>query len=147
MKTPISVQDAETIHGMSCFHEKMENGEFRFRLRSSDGTAYIRTVAGDSAAWQKSHFHKIVRETYIVQAGWIAMASIRQGNFSISRFTEGDIFTTEPLVHHNIYMPRSSITHTVKHGRGDADDWWESLTLDRILKEANQKELEKLLES
>ncbi len=57
--------------GVSIEHNQMPNGEFRFRLKHEDGTAYIRTEVTDSGGWQKSHYHRGVRETYIVQrAEW-----------------------------------------------------------------------------
>src|SRR5690242_10293711 len=69
----LSDKDAESL-GIVTRHEQMDNGEYRFRLLASDGSAYSRTVAGDRGAWQNSHSHNTARETYIVQSGWMAFA-------------------------------------------------------------------------
>lgn len=118
----ISNETALDQHGISTLHQTMDNGELRFRLKKSDGTAYIRTEAGDIGAWQNSHFHKSVRETYIIQSGWIAYAEERAGQPVLKVYTEGEIFTTRPSVVHNVYMAANAVVHTVKHGTGTGDD-------------------------
>jgi hypothetical protein len=100
----------------------MPNGELRFRLRKSDGTAYIRTEASEVGGWQKSHYHKSVRETYIVQRGWIALAEAASKGPRVRIFRSGDLFTTQPGVIHNIYMSGKSVIHTVKHGEAIGED-------------------------
>lgn len=137
----ISIDEAKDMHGVVCAHERMDNGELRFRLRSPDGSAYIRTVAGTIGAWQKSHFHKTVRETYIVQDGWMAMATLRQKKPVIQRFAAGGIVTTKPFEHHNVYLPAHAVIHTVKHGNGEGNDWWKSLELDELIKNVSEQEI------
>src|SRR5208282_5779789 len=136
MTTPTAprVIDAESARAMGIWteHSQMPNGEFRFRLKHSDGTAYIRTEAILSHGWQKSHFHKLVRETYIVQQGRIALAELIDNTLRLRIYETGGLFTTEPYVSHNIYMFAGSIIHTVKHGPGGhQDDWFANPDLDR----------------
>lgn len=109
------------------------NGELRFRLNCNDGSAYIRTVTtDDSQGWQNPHFHKHLRETYIVETGWIGYIEICNGVIETKKYGEGDVFTTIRDVAHNIYMPANATIHTVKHNadtsseetdwHGDSDD-------------------------
>lgn len=121
-QTEISSVDAKNKFGISTLHHKMENGEFRFRLKKSDGTAYIRTESDNVGAWQESHFHKHVQETYIVQRGWIAYAEVVGGKINLSVYCEGELFTTQPNIIHNVYMASHSVIHTVKHGRSEVYD-------------------------
>ena len=115
--------DANT-YGITTRHSKMPNGELRFRLQHKDGSAYIRTVAGEDGGWQKSHYHLSVRETYIVQQGWLGYAEPGATGVtaSLTRYEPGDIFTTPPGVVHNIYLPADAVIHTVKHGEIDGDE-------------------------
>ncbi|MCZ7399333.1 MAG: hypothetical protein O8C62_06570 [Candidatus Methanoperedens sp.] len=118
----ITPEDAARLHGISTSHHQMPNGELRFRLRKSDGTAYIRTEATSEGAWQSSHYHNRVRETYIVQKGWIAYAELIDGKRRLSSFQAGELFTTQPSVIHNVYMPGNAVIHTVKHGEASNED-------------------------
>ncbi len=119
----IDCAEAREEYGIYCRHQLMDNLELRFRLKKTDGTGYIRTEAGDEGAWQESHFHRHVRETYIVQTGWIAYAErLPNGRPSITIYLENEVFTTRPGVVHNIYMPAKSVIHTVKHGICDSED-------------------------
>ncbi len=104
----ISCEDAERNHGITCEHEQlMPSGELRFRLKSKhDETAYIRTEAPPGGAWQQSHYHKKVKETFIVQSEWIGYAELHDDALEPRYFTyrAGEMFTTPPEVVHNIYM-------------------------------------------
>jgi hypothetical protein len=131
--TQIPPDIALSEHGIKCEHEKMLNGELRFRLKSEqDGSAYIRTVAAPDSGWQKSHYHESVRETYIVQRGWMVLALIRNGKLEIKHFVENEIVTTEADVPHNVYLPATAVIHTVKHGYARGKDWHESPGLDDL---------------
>ncbi len=118
----ISSEEATTSHCVTTLHHQMPNGELRFRLKKSDGSAYIRTEASDSGAWQKSHFHNNVRETYIVQRGWIAYAAKIEQKRRIEIYRDGELFTTQPGIIHNVYMSSNSAIHTVKHGVSLSED-------------------------
>ena len=120
----IGSRDAFERYGIKAYHSAMPNGERRFRLVDRDGCGYVRTEAGQEGAWQKSHLHRTMRETYIVQSGWIAIALLKGAdNLEIKVFKVGDIWTTPPEVAHNVYMPSGAVTHVVKHGRNVLDDW------------------------
>lgn len=118
----ISDAEAKMTHHIATSHQEMDNGEFRFRLVKNDGSAYIRTEASSIGAWQNSHYHKSVMETYIVQRGWIAYAQLVDGQRALTLHHAGELFTTRPNVVHNVYMPANAIIHTVKHGEGDGAD-------------------------
>jgi mannose-6-phosphate isomerase-like protein (cupin superfamily) len=118
----ISDIEASTQHGVATSHSEMASGEYRFRLKKTDGTAYIRTESSHTGGWQESHYHRRVRETYIIQRGWIAYAVMTNNRVDIKLYHEGELFTTQPQSVHSVYMPGNSIIHTVKHGNADGDD-------------------------
>ncbi|MBS4194199.1 hypothetical protein [Lederbergia citri] len=64
----ISLEEAR-LSGIDLNFEIMNNGEERYRLVSSDGSSYCRTVGSRIGAWQNSHYHKSVSEFYVVQSG------------------------------------------------------------------------------
>lgn len=98
----------------------MDNGERRFRLiADQDFTSYIRTENSGVGAWQNAHYHESVLETYIVQKGWIVACELVDEQYKYTKYDEGAIFTTRPLVVHNVYMPAGAVIHTVKHGPTD----------------------------
>ncbi|MBT9596192.1 MAG: cupin domain-containing protein [Vitreoscilla sp.] len=122
---PIEPQEAKDVHKVwTAHHEMSPGGELRFRLSSADGTRYIRTVrpAGSGGEWQDAHYHRSVLETYIVQAGWIAFVEETDGQPRARRLEPGEIVTTQPGVHHNVYMADGAVIHTVKHGIADGED-------------------------
>lgn len=126
VESPIHCSDAKTTHGICTKHGCMRtNGELRFRLNSSkDGSSYIRTqTSSASGGWQNEHFHFCLRETYIVERGWIGYAELTAAGPSFRKFTEGQLFTTSPDVVHNVFMPPEAVIHTVKHNGGVAKDW------------------------
>lgn len=137
----IAVDEAERLYGVTCPHERMPNGELRFRLASSDGSAYIKTVSTPNSGWQNSHYHKHVYETYIVQSGWMALASLRDGRIVIEKFTQGDVVTTKLDEPHNVYLPANAVIHTVKHGRSEVRDWWPVAELDGRTKNLTEAEI------
>jgi mannose-6-phosphate isomerase-like protein (cupin superfamily) len=137
----IAADEAERIYGVTCPHERMPNGELRFRLTSSDGSAYIKTVSTPNSGWQNSHYHKHVYETYIVQSGWMALASLRDGCLVIERFTQGDLVTTKLDEPHNVYLPADAVIHTVKHGYSEVRDWWPVTELDDRTKHLAEAEI------
>jgi len=113
----ISIEEAEEKHGIICEHSQMDNQELRFRLKKVDEeTCYIRTESPPDGAWQRSHYHTNVLETYIVQKGWICYAEKNNENSILKIYKEGQLFTTKPNIIHNIYLPKNSVIHTVKHG-------------------------------
>lgn len=140
-KKSIGIKKAEQDHGIASKHEEMENGELRFRLNASDGSSYIRTESAEDSGWQNSHFHKTVRETYIVQKGWMAFASWKNNTLSLNKYEQGDMVTTEPMVPHNVYLPSGSVIHTVKHGEIEEGDWYGHEGLDNLTKSLSESEV------
>jgi len=126
----ITDQEAATRYGITTHHEDMNN-ERRFRLTKSDGTAYVRTEAG-AGGWQRSHYHRNIRETYIVQEGWMAHARLNEGKREISVYRSGELFTTQPNFVHNVYLPAGAVIHTVKHGAAAGQDRVEDETTERF---------------
>ena len=137
--------DEARAKGISTEHNEMPSGERRFRLRHDDGTAYIRTEATDSGGWQKSHYHRSVRETYIVQRGKMALAELIEDALKIRIFGPNEICATEPNVSHNVYMYRNSVIHTVKHGEaGDSADWHSNPLLDEKTAHLDESDITRL---
>jgi hypothetical protein len=77
---------------------------------------------GAGSEWQDAHYHKSVKETYIVQRGWIGFAEKVGDSFRLRILKEGAIVTSQPGIHHNVFMPDGAVIHTVKHGAGDGED-------------------------
>lgn len=136
----ISPDDARSL-GITTSHESMENREMRFRLMATDGSAYIRTVAGASGAWQNSHLHRNLRETYIVQSGWMVLVELRDGKEAFLRLLPGEVASTTPGVAHNVYLPGGAVIHTVKHGATVEKDWVSWPELDALTKALSEREL------
>ena len=136
-----SDRDLKKRYGISTSYELMENGEFRSRMTPSDGNGYIRTVASSVGSWQKAHFHSNLRETYIVETGWIASAELADGILLISKHFPGAVFTTQPKLSHNIYMSANSVIHTVKHGGVQSNDWHEDSDLTRRTRELSEEDI------
>lgn len=141
----IPPDEADKKHGITAFHSEMDNGEFRFRLKSRpDSTAYIRTESGPIGAWQESHKHLYLPETYIVQSGWIGYVETENGTPVFRVYREGELFTTPREVIHNVYLPTGAVIHTVKHGKGVGEDrivTSETKALDDHLKGVSEAEL------
>lgn len=128
----------EIKYGMKNKHTVMNNGEKRYRqICMKDKTAYIRAEGGDKGYWQKSHYHKYVKEIYIVQKGSILLAQYIDGEVHINKVDEDETFIVFPNTPHNIYMYPNTITHTVKYGEGEEYDWEAFEKLDNILVEKN----------
>jgi hypothetical protein len=134
--------DAVRLHGIEERHERMANGELRFRLMAGDGSGYIRTIASDAGGWQNSHYHKMILETYIVQSGWAGFVELVDGDTVWLVLRSGDVYTTQPYVAHNVYLPANTVLHTVKHGDTTAEaDWHGSPELDTLTKSVAESEV------
>ncbi|MEQ8356677.1 MAG: hypothetical protein RH942_14135 [Kiloniellaceae bacterium] len=141
----LSAKEAMTQFGVFSRHEFMANGELRFRLAGADGSGCARTVAGRTGGWQNSHKHERSRETYIVQSGWMLLASLREGIAQFHRLAPGEIAAAQPGVPHNVYLPAAAVIHTVKHGDVGTGDWVACPTLDHATKALSEAEaLEKI---
>lgn len=142
------IEDKELAKfGVRTKHEEMDNGELRFRLTSDDGSGYIRTVAGKTGAWQNSHSHNYIQETYIVQSGWMAFAQLRHSAIQVRVFKPGEVLTIERNVVHNVYLPQGAITHTVKHGSCRGADWIADEEFDRQTKALSERDVLQLADS
>lgn len=117
--------DLAVEYNIQTGNERMPNGEIRFRMYGGDGNGYVRVVSGPHGGWQNSHYHHRIRETYIVETGWMILAQYRRETSSVEliRLEAGGIVTTEPLRKHNVYLPANTLIHVVKHGSvaGEAD--------------------------
>lgn len=134
MMHELSIEECEKL-GVTYPAHRMENGERRFRCLKGtlgNGYGYILTELPDgSGGWQKSHFHKGIQETYIVQSGWIAFADMEGANLRIRIFRPGEIGTSTLREPHNIYMSGGAVVHVVKHGDTSVEnDWFADTALD-----------------
>ena len=141
--TRISPEQAATEHGMHCHHEQMPNGETRFRLTGSDGSGYIKTVAGQEGAWQNSHWHQQVTEIYIVQSGWMAMAYTTADNsqLTLERHEAGEIIRIGPGIRHNTYLPAHAVIHVIKQDIPANGDWIADPQLDLLSKVVSEAQI------
>lgn len=116
--------------GFTSDARRMDNGELRIRLRASGKSTYIRTEDIAEGAWQNAHRHRGVRETYFVERGWIASAEESDGVRVVRVHFAGDVFTSQPNIDHNVYLPPGAVIHTVQYGEavGNPDrgghDWY-----------------------
>jgi mannose-6-phosphate isomerase-like protein (cupin superfamily) len=126
MKKPISTERAQRDHGITTDHECMENGELRFRLIGNDGSSYSRTVASKDGAWQNSHSHAAFQELYLVEFGWMALATPARSAISphIQILYPGNVCVTPVGQVHNVYLPGNAVIHTIRFGvRGPQPRW------------------------
>lgn len=145
-ETEITCKEAEEKHGVTCKHGRMPNGELRFRLLKADGTAYIRTKAPPDGGWQNSHYHNKVKETYIVQSGWIGYAELVGNTPVFYTYGVDESFTTRPGIVHNVYMPANAVIHTVKHSESKTEQRLEddrTKRLDQLTKDLSEDDLRK----
>ena len=123
MPVPLSPRQAEEL-GVTVLHERMDNGELRFRLRAADGSSYIRTEAGAQSGWQNSHLHRQVHELNVIQQGAMLVVEERDGVLVPRVLRTGDFYLCPRNVPHNSYMLPGTVAHTVKYGTDlPAADW------------------------
>lgn len=123
MPAPLSSQQAEAL-GITTRHERMDNGELRFRLCALDGSSYIRTEVGAESGWQNSHLHRYVHELNIVQQGAMVVAEEQPEGLRILVIRAGDSYLCPLNLPHNCYILPGSVVHTVKYGSAlPALDW------------------------
>lgn len=142
-------REAMEILGIKVSGSLMDNGEYRFRLMAGEqfsSTGYIMTKMPDDivGAWQKSHSHKQLTETYIVQEGWVGYAFLSdlEERLNLRIYRPGQVFSVLPGVAHNVFMTPGSLIHTVKHGDCSLEkDWWSSPRLNELLVGIGEREL------
>ncbi|WP_297289980.1 cupin domain-containing protein [uncultured Flavonifractor sp.] len=123
MPTPLTDKQAQVL-GVATRHERMDNGELRFRLCASDGSSYIRTQAGAQSGWQNSHLHRYVHELNVIQQGVMLVVEERDGLLVHRVLRAGDFYLCPLNVPHNSYMLPGTVAHTVKYGQDLPDvDW------------------------
>jgi hypothetical protein len=119
----ISDSEASSLYSIETKHEKMSNGELRFRFLSKDGNGYIRTIAGEKGAWQVAHVHPFLQEIYIVEKGWMALAERCGNSIRLAVYRASEVVIIHPQIPHNIYLPAKAVIHTVKNGAKEPHDW------------------------
>lgn len=150
----IKIEDDEAAanYGISTNHEKMKNGEIRFRLVSNDGSAYIRTHADSNnrnrkSGWQNAHYHKKVKEIYVVQSGLMIFCSKENGETTYQSLVTGEVIATEPYIPHNVFLQENSIIHTIKCTSGAEPDWYPDPELDAESKALSEEEAMRKVQS
>jgi hypothetical protein len=131
VRTTINAERAQTEYGISADHECMETGELQFRLIGSDGNGYSRTVATKNGGWQNSHSHSAFQELYLVESGWIALATPSSTRKSphIRVLREGTSRVTLLGQVHNVYLSANTVIHTIRFGVRGAQPRWEAAPL------------------
>ena len=139
-----AADDLAESYGIRTQHDRMANGELRFRLYGPDGNGYVRVISSPNGAWENSHYHSRVRETYIVESGWIVLAEFTPDHADVvlTLLDPGSIVTTEPNRKHNVYVAAGTLIHVVKHGGVTDDaDWNAAPDLDSVTKCLSESEL------
>ena len=132
MPTPLT-PDAAARLGVTAAHERMDNGEVRFRLQAEDGSKYCRTQAVGESGWQNSHLHHTISEMNIVQSGAVLVVTGTAGEHTLRLCRAEDWFLSSPNVPHNCYLYPGAVLHTVKFGANISDgDWIAYPALDAI---------------
>ena len=100
---------------------------------SGSGYIWTESPADKEPAWQNAHYHKGIRETYIVERGMMVFASITKGGVHVVKtYAAGDVVTSKPGISHNVYLFPGTAIHTVKHGvlignpEKNGADWYEA---------------------
>ena len=123
MPAPLTDQQAKEL-GVTTRHERMDNGELRFRLCVSDGSSYIRTEASGQSGWQNSHLHRYVHELNVIQQGTMLVVEERNGDLVPRVLRTGDFYLCPLNVPHNSYLLPGTVAHTVKYGQALPDVAW-----------------------
>ena len=123
MPAPLTDRQAKDL-GITTRHERMDNGELRFRLCACDGSSYIRTEASDQSGWQNSHLHRYVHELNVIQQGVMLVVEEHDGVLVPRVLRTGDFYLCPLNVPHNSYLLPGTVAHTVKYGQDLPDvDW------------------------
>ncbi len=123
MPAPLTPQEAACL-GVTAAHERMDNGELRFRLQAEDGSKYCRTQAVGNSGWQNSHLHRTISEMNIVQSGAVLVLTGTEDDYTLRLCRAGDWFLSSPHIPHNCYLYSGAVLHTVKFGASIADGDW-----------------------
>ena len=124
-----------------------DSGEHRFRcLDTINGCGYILTRASKNGGWYKSHSHVRLTETFIIQKGWLGLATIDLSqavkSVQINTYKAGDIVTVRPNVAHNVYIPADCILLAIKHGNCSLpNDWVACPDLDGATKNIDESQI------
>ncbi|MEG1858090.1 MAG: hypothetical protein RR216_05065 [Pseudoflavonifractor sp.] len=102
--------------GITVHHQRMDNGELRFRLCCTDGSSYIRTEAGAESGWQNSHIHHVVHELNVVQSGTVVLVEGTPEHASVRVCRSEESYTSPLGLPHNCYFLPGTVVHTVKFG-------------------------------
>lgn len=143
-KRNVGEKEAAELYGIVADHQMMESGELRFRLKSRDGSSYIRTESSrkdglEYFGWQNAHFHRMATETYIVQSGTMILACKKDKTTDYQCFKAGVVVSIAPYVPHNVYLQRGSIIHTVKLFDENGEDWIDHSELDAETKALSEE--------
>lgn len=129
----ISCGAAFEQYGVSTNHERMDNGELRFRLIGPDKSSYIRCEnAAGEPVWESSHSHAALQELVLVQSGEVVYVEYRGGRAVFQLLRPGMYVVTTPDVPHNQCLTAHAVVHTVKFGDCSNPDWIAAPQLDAL---------------
>ncbi len=126
--------------GISQKHERMDNGELRFRLMGRDGSGYIRCENPGPPVWENGHSHSSLQELVLVQHGAVVFVELRGKETKFTLLQEGDWAVTTPQVPHTECVGGNAVVHTIKFGDCSNSDWIPSLELDAKTKSLSFEE-------
>lgn len=131
MPTPIS-PEALPAFGVLLNHERMDNGQLRFRLTGADNSSYIRCENRGGPAWENAHLHSALQELVLVQRGRVIFVELTGQTPVFRLLCQGDFVTTTPGVAHTEWLDRDTTVHTIKFGDCASPDWISSPQLDAL---------------
>lgn len=116
-------------------HEQMPNGENRFRIKTTDNSMVSFCKSEKISGWQNAHYHKNLRELYIVQTGEVILViQDKENKIDYHLLHTGETYMVEPDVKHNVYLLEGASTCVIKFGAQMEKDWFPAIELDKICK-------------
>lgn len=131
MPLPIP-NDQLPAFGVRLNHERMDNGELRFRLTGADQSSYIRCENPGPPVWENAHAHSRLRELVLVQRGRVIFVEQKGEQARFLLLKPGCFALTTPGVPHTQWLDRDTVVHTVKFGDCAGPDWIPAPALDAL---------------
>lgn len=107
-------------YGISITGDEMDNGEIRFRMMS-EASSYIRVDSCNADNWQNAHYHSEQKEFFFIEKGAAIVVTLEDQKKVINHYSSGEFFVVAPMIPHNVFMEKGSISHTIKWG--GTPDW------------------------
>jgi hypothetical protein len=124
-------------------HNLNKEYEKRVYEKINDNDVYITTLSNTNH-WQDAHYHKLCKETYVIQKGKVIFVWKNKTGIECASFKEGSVVVFGNSIEHALFLPKDSIIHTIK--KFSLSDKYESKELEKyktlvsMSTECNQRE-------